>query len=72
MVIVLQTGQPFGQLALVVVIDIGQVGNAVAAGRLAPAIVFDRATDRSRTASAIDIAAGGDQFVELACERRIQ
>lgn len=72
-VIVLQAGQPFGQFALVVVIDIRQIGNTVATGRLTPAIVFDRATDQvTYRLGAIDIAAGGNQFIELARERRIQ
>ncbi len=72
-VVVLQASQALGQFALVVVVDVGQVGDAVAGRRLALAIAFDGAPDqvayRLRT---VAVAALGDQLVELAGQRLIE
>src|SRR5574343_112923 len=72
-VVVLQAGQPFGQFALVVVVDVGQVGDAVAGRRFALAVALDGAADQvAHRFRAVAVAAGRDQLIELAGQGLVQ
>lgn len=64
--IVLQTHQPLGQFAFVMVIDIREIGNAMTGWRVALAVSLNGATDQvTHRLRAVAVTACGDQLVKL-------
>ncbi len=70
---VLQDGQTFGQVAFMMVVDIGQVGDAMAGpAALLPRLFKMRAQQVAHGFGAVPVSALGDQPVELGSEFGIE
>src|SRR5574343_1238311 len=70
---VLLFGQTLGQLAFVVVIDVGEVGDAMAGRALTGLISSNRGADQvAHRLGTVTVATGGDQRVEIGGQRRIE
>lgn len=71
--IMLQRGQALRQFAFVVVVNIGKIGDTLALGHCPLAILLDRAANEvANGLGTIDIAARGDQFIKLPCQRGVK
>lgn len=73
MMIVLQGRQALRQFAFMMVVNIGEVGHALAMGDGTLAVALDRAANEiAHGFRTIDIAPPGDQFVELPRQRFVE
>ena len=73
MVIMLQASQPLGQFALMVVIDVGEIGDAMPSRRIALAVTLDgTAKQIAHGFGTIAVAPSSNQLIELAGQRFIE
>ncbi len=72
-VVMLQASQPFGQFALMVIVDIGEIGHAMPSRRIALPITLDGTANQvAHGFGTIAVTPRGNQLIELAGQRLIE